>query len=548
MFALARRYRVDGRLPPVVSAVYRDWARATLAVAVARTSARVRPVVGRGRRGTVVREERRRLVAMDGPVPSIDRAAHDNLRDVLALLNDAGLEPFVVDRDGDRFRVGLPLDDRERAARGVARLRAADGWYATWSHGHRHGLIDPTRRSARRRLARSTRWHLFRARAFGDVAIGHDAGVEVGFWSPGTSGQLELIGTRGQERFHETSPVTDLTLGGVDVTGRLAFPMEHRIDRFDGEVDVVFTWVDGDDATWREEFVRWAKADERDPGTDSAISAGRYRSRDELRYSLRSVHLFMGWVRRIWVVTAGQRPTWLADDDRIRVVDHREILEPSCLPTFNSHAIEASLHHVPGLAEHYVYFNDDMFIGRPVRPEHFFTSNGLPYVFDSDARVFSIEDGGTGAVDTAAIRGRDRLLDRFGTTSVFKPLHSPYPMRRSTMEELDATFPDDFDRTRHSRFRSPRDLSTASSLGLHYGIATGRAVLGSIDHMYVNIESGRLGVHLDLLLRSRSIATFCLNETDQRSDHPDRVDARVRRFLAAYYPAPAPWERSGGVT
>ena len=34
------------------------------------------------------------------------------------------------------------------------------------------------------------------------------------------------------------------------------------------------------------------------------------------------------------------------------------------LPTFSSPAIEANLHRIPGLSEHFLYFNDDVFLGK----------------------------------------------------------------------------------------------------------------------------------------------------------------------------------------
>ena len=49
--------------------------------------------------------------------------------------------------------------------------------------------------------------------------------------------------------------------------------------------------------------------------------------------------------------------------------DDVRYLPADALPTFSSHAIESRLHHVPDLAEHFLYSNDDMFFGRPVDPE-----------------------------------------------------------------------------------------------------------------------------------------------------------------------------------
>ena len=48
-------------------------------------------------------------------------------------------------------------------------------------------------------------------------------------------------------------------------------------------------------------------------------------------------------------------------------MDHREIIEQEYLPTFNSHVIEANLHKIPNLSEHFIYFNDDVFVAKLYR-------------------------------------------------------------------------------------------------------------------------------------------------------------------------------------
>src|SRR5690606_29387339 len=93
--------------------------------------------------------------------------------------------------------------------------------------------------------------------------------------------------------------------------------------------------------------------------TASSSGTARYRSRDELRWAMRSVHLFAPWVRRLHLVTAGQAPEWLdTSHEQVALVDHRDIFPADALPTFNSHAIESRLQHVPDLAEHFLYLND----------------------------------------------------------------------------------------------------------------------------------------------------------------------------------------------
>ena len=67
---------------------------------------------------------------------------------------------------------------------------------------------------------------------------------------------------------------------------------------------------------------------------------------------------------------AGSAGGLVADHSCIRVVPHSEIFpDTGDLPTFNSHAIEACLHRIPDLSENFLYFNDDVFLGRPRRKD-----------------------------------------------------------------------------------------------------------------------------------------------------------------------------------
>jgi hypothetical protein len=107
----------------------------------------------------------------------------------------------------------------------------------------------------------------------------------------------------------------------------------------------------------------------------------RFYDNDELKYSLRSVERFAPWVNKIYIVTDNQVPEWLnVNHPKIRIVDHTEIMPPEALPTFNSIALEARLHHIKGLSEHFLYANDDMFFAAPVEKGFFFDERGLPII------------------------------------------------------------------------------------------------------------------------------------------------------------------------
>jgi hypothetical protein len=131
-----------------------------------------------------------------------------------------------------------------------------------------------------------------------------------------------------------------------------------------GPVDAVWTHVDPSDSAWRRAFANLTGR------ADVSPDDNRFRSWSELRYSMRSVAMHAPWVRRVIVVVASARqiPEWLdASHPRVRIVLHAEIFDhaDAQLPTFNSLAIESVLHRIPGLSEHFLYFNNDVFLARP---------------------------------------------------------------------------------------------------------------------------------------------------------------------------------------
>ena len=62
----------------------------------------------------------------------------------------------------------------------------------------------------------------------------------------------------------------------------------------------------------------------------------------------------------------------------VDVVLHEQIMPSQYLPTFNSSSLELFLHKIPGLARHWLFFNDDSFIMNPVTLEMFFDPSGKP--------------------------------------------------------------------------------------------------------------------------------------------------------------------------
>lgn len=322
----------------------------------------------------------------------------------------------------------------------------------------------------------------------------------------------------------------------------IAGMFEPQPDEVTAEIDMVFSWVNGSSSAFQRQ--RAAQLQEYVVGDDEGPA--RYRHVDELRYALRSVHMYAPWVRRIFIATDSERPDWLAEHPRVTIVRSAEFFaDADALPTHNSHAVESQLHRIDGLAEHFLYSNDDMFFGRPVTPELFFTSGGISKFVECDVRIGSGPTRTDRSGHDNALRvNRALLQERFGRTILRDLEHCAAPMRRSVAAELEQEFAEDFARTAASRFRSATDISVTNSLYHYYALMTGRATASTEPRVrYVQTTLATSLRAMERLERRGDVDMFCLNDGGEVEVPEELRVALLRETLERMFPIAAPWER-----
>ncbi len=259
-------------------------------------------------------------------------------------------------------------------------------------------------------------------------------------------------------------------------------------------IDAVITWVDGDDPVHRDKLNHHLQSLGHKP---RAAAPTRFRSIGEIDDCIRSLLKFAPFLRRIHVVTDAQTPSIFkrldelpaADRAKLVLVDHKDIFPAGvdCLPTFSNRSIETVLHRIPGLAEHYVYLNDDFFLIAPVSPQDWF-DHGRPVlrgvwrrqpeqtlrhslkqvlrryfpVAPERARAGFV----AGQVASARLAGFGR---RF-----FAAHHTPTPLRRSTLENFYLAHPGLLEKNIGFRLRNPEQFSP-QFLANHLELAAGTA-------------------------------------------------------------------------
>ena len=248
------------------------------------------------------------------------------------------------------------------------------------------------------------------------------------------------------------------------------------------DIDFVITWVDMNDPKWQEEFFRYAHDKK---NTKNGVSKARFRENGFLKYWFRGVEKFAPWVRKIHFVTSGQKPDWLDENNpKINLVNHKDIIPGLFLPTYNSTVIERYMHKIPGLAEHFVYFNDDFYIIDDVSKERFF-QDGLPCdiaVFDFnppwsqwykriknniqlinrhfDKREVMAQHHDKWFGKSYGFKARwNYLLKPYGKFITLKVPHNAQPYLKTTFEEVWAAAGEALTETSSNRFRALTDYT-----------------------------------------------------------------------------------------
>lgn len=296
---------------------------------------------------------------------------------------------------------------------------------------------------------------------------------------------------------------------------------------YDFPIDLVYTWVDGNDPVWQAKKAYWQK--QYAPDDEYAISPARWRDRDELKYSLRSVEQYMPWVNNIYIVTDNQVPAWLnINHPKIKIVDHSEIFPAEALPVFNSIAIESRLAHIPDLSEHFIYSNDDFFTATYLSPDFFFTADGKPIFYQelySKSYINGLLEQYKDEMWAKLWQLPTKLIaEKFGGEPFYMiDTHTMGAISKSDFLEAEKIFPEEFKRTTYSKFRTENDLNFGIVSMLEF--LNQRVVVKGANQVDKKFNCKTAGVlimgHMEEL-ESKKPCQFCLNDTQTNSEELNR--------------------------
>ena len=302
------------------------------------------------------------------------------------------------------------------------------------------------------------------------------------------------------------------------------------------DIDFVVLWVDGNDPEWQAE-----KAKYQGKTPDDSNSVNRFRDWGLMPYWFRAVEKFCPWVRKVHFVTCGHVPAWLRlDHPKLNHVRHSDYIPVEYLPTFSANTIEMNIHRIPDLAEHFVFFNDDMFPLRPL-PEAAFFRDGLPctcgeespftptgeagiwqHLILNDMRVINNHFDKREQVRKYRknyINPTYRWQDNIRTQALellypyqflgFKNLHAPAAFRKSTFVTLWEEEPELLAETSSHRFRAGDDVN--QWLALWWQVAGGQFAPYATDNLVEDVTDGTVDYLCDAIQR-QTHDMICIND------------------------------------
>ncbi len=307
--------------------------------------------------------------------------------------------------------------------------------------------------------------------------------------------------------------------------------------------DIVYLWVNGQDSEWLQ---RRQLAEKQYYGPQSCRFSnveGRFRDNDELRYSLRSLMPHLDSFGQIFIITDRQRPHWLVEHPRIQVIDHTCLRGAGKGPTYSSKALEACLDRLP-TSNHFIYLNDDVFLGRNFSLNHFFDQVQQKTVIHFE----QLEDRDPlhdVSQNLAMNISHEILVEQFDSQLFLdKPMaHAPRYLIQEKLNKLFKDFPDAVHEAREEIFRESLIPSVVADLYGRWLLASGNAIEKPVPHSLLSSGSPLIKEQLKQLTKNLDqLSYFCINDTLDNTPSTHANFLLIQSVLSEIFPDPSEFE------
>ena len=285
------------------------------------------------------------------------------------------------------------------------------------------------------------------------------------------------------------------------------------------DIDFVFPFVDNKDPIWQNAYIE----KRRELNLSTEMNTVRFRDWELLRYLFRGIEKYMPWIRKIHMIVSNpeQIPTWL-DTSKVHIVLHKDIIPKEFLPTFNSTTIEMFLGNIEGLANNFIYSNDDFYPTAPMEASDFF-EKGIP-------KLSFKTDSGQNTMFKQVEYGTQKIIaDHLGiqlpnpNDMFVKIPHTMTPMSKTTVNLVARTFRNQI-KDSITPFRTNRNFN--QYIYTYYNLFTEQYLDSERTYHYFQFKEGeqpqgyitdKVKVIADYIINQKT-QTICINDTVKFTD------------------------------
>lgn len=271
------------------------------------------------------------------------------------------------------------------------------------------------------------------------------------------------------------------------------------------KIDFVIPYVDGSDPIWQ---TRW-EAMCVSHGKKIDKNSVRFRDWGTMRYLFRGIANNASFINQLHLIVQceTQIPEWL-NRETVNIVYHDQIIPKQLLPTYNSGTIEMFIHRIPGLSEHFLYGNDDMYIINPTVESDWFDERGYvklkmgTFDYDQNSRMWYH------MLKNSEKLCCDLLNKTLPTNKVMKSDHSISPMRLDVWKHV-WTYKHEEMIQSCSPFREAKNMT--QEISNFYNYLSGKYVEHDRKNKYFNFKN-KLDIDIHNIITSDKYQCICLND------------------------------------
>lgn len=299
------------------------------------------------------------------------------------------------------------------------------------------------------------------------------------------------------------------------------------------KIDIIIPWLNPNE-DWYKEYSKYSKNEH----------PGRIRDLGIFKYLLRSISKNCKWVNKVFIVLYDekQKPDWLQESDKLKVIYHKDFIPSKFLPNFNSVLTDMYFSFIEELSDNFIFMNDDMFFMKEI-PETMYFENNLPV--HQGSLVNGIYRDKTPAQWKYIERNIYSFVSKLaGTDVLFTTYHLPIPFNKTFQQFIWDKNNDFFNKIfENSKIRSNTNVCNWIFYGLEEVFK--KCILKPIYRSYPSIcfdlRDGMNEAYIRMLINGRYIV--CFNDGDFLNHNFENIKKTIQKILNEKFPNKCEFEK-----